>query len=62
MSADGMSSTIILLFNTICAADKLPMMYNNVHIILGKTEQKVSFMLYNSLHLYKTSSKVMSLL
>ncbi|KRY99250.1 hypothetical protein T4B_2993, partial [Trichinella pseudospiralis] len=52
MSADGMSSTIILLFNTICAADKLPMvfaahyfynnrsinMYNNVHIILGKTE------------------------
>ncbi|KRY89162.1 hypothetical protein T4D_13883 [Trichinella pseudospiralis] len=24
MSADGMSSTIILLFNTICAEDKLP--------------------------------------
>ncbi|KRY74943.1 hypothetical protein T4A_7924 [Trichinella pseudospiralis] len=36
MSAEGMSSTIILLFNTIYC--RLPMLYNNVHIILGKTE------------------------
>ncbi|KRZ36498.1 hypothetical protein T4C_9414, partial [Trichinella pseudospiralis] len=71
MSADGMSSTIILLFNTIysakmkmnskCDYETVFQMYNNVHIILGKTEQKVSFILYNSLHLYKTSSKVISL-
>ncbi|KRZ05869.1 hypothetical protein T4B_5312 [Trichinella pseudospiralis] len=63
MSEDGMWSTIIPLFNTICndekailfpgAESKLPMMYNNVNIILGKTERKCSL---------KTSSEVMSLL
>ncbi|KRZ36500.1 hypothetical protein T4C_9414, partial [Trichinella pseudospiralis] len=50
------------LHKGVVANETVFQMYNNVHIILGKTEQKVSFILYNSLHLYKTSSKVISLI